>query len=201
MFQTPDLPYAYDALEPYIDETTMKIHHDKHHATYTAKLNAAIENTAYATMGIVDLVTKYPALPVDLQGAVRNHGGGHYNHSLFWEMMGPVAGGEPSGGLARSIEAVWGNFGEFVKVFSAAAVNRFGSGWAWLAIGSAGKLEVVSTANQDNPLTEGKIPILGIDVWEHAYYLKYQNRRPEYIENFFKVVNWKRVGEFYEAAF
>lgn len=201
MFTTPDLPYAYDALEPFIDEATMRIHHDKHHATYTAKLNAAIENTAYATMGITDLVTKHPVLPADLQGAVRNHGGGHYNHSLFWEMMGPKAGGEPDGHLAHAIEVVWGSFADFAKAFTAVAVNRFGSGWGWLVIGAGGKLEVLSTANQDNPLTEGKIPILGIDVWEHAYYLKYQNRRPEYIENFFKVINWKQVSRLFDAAF
>ena len=200
MFTTPDLPYVYGALEPYIDEMTMKIHHDKHHTTYTTKLNAAIENTAYATMGIEDLVSKYPSLPPDIQTVVRNHGGGHFNHNLFWEMLAPKGGGEPSGAVAKAIEGVWGNFGEFVKAFSLAATNRFGSGWAWLVVGANRRLEIVSTANQDNPLTDGKKPILGIDVWEHAYYLKYQNRRPEYIENFFKVVNWPQVAKLYEAA-
>lgn len=199
-FSTPDLPYAYNSLEPFIDEATMKLHHDKHHVTYTTKLNGAIDNTAYAGWSIEDLVVKYKTLPTDIQGAVQNHGGGHYNHGLFWELMAPKAGGEPGGALAKAIEATWGNFGEFVKTFSTAAANRFGSGWAWLVVNGSGKLEVVSTANQDNPLTDGKKPVLGIDVWEHAYYLKYQNRRPEYIENFFKVVNWKKAGQLFEAA-
>ena len=198
-FSTPDLPYAYNSLEPYIDEATMKVHHDKHHVTYTTKLNAAIENTPYATWSIEDLVSKYKTLPADIQGPVQNHGGGHYNHSLFWEFLAAKAGGEPTGAVAKAIDASWGNFGEFVKVFTTAATNRFGSGWAWLVVNGK-KLEVVSTANQDSPLTDGKPPVLGIDVWEHAYYLKYQNRRPEYIENFFKVINWKKVGQLYEAA-
>ena len=177
-FSTPDLPYGYNALEPFIDEATMKLHHDKHHVTYTTKLNGAIDNSAYVGWSIEDLVTKYKTLPADIQGVVQNHGGGHYNHTLLWELMAPKAGGEPSGALAKAIEAGWGNFGEFVKVFTTAATNRFGSGWAWLVVNGSGKLEVVSTANQDNPLTDGKKPVLGIDVWEHAYYLKYQNRRP-----------------------
>ena len=198
-FSTPDLPYAYNSLEPYIDEATMKVHHDKHHVTYTTKLNAAIENTPYATWSIEDLVSKYKTLPAEIQGPVQNHGGGHYNHSLFWELLAAKAGGEPTGAVAKAIDASWGNFGEFVKVFTTAATNRFGSGWAWLVVNGK-KLEVVSTANQDSPLTDGKPPVLGIDVWEHAYYLKYQNRRPEYIENFFKVINWKKVGQLYEAA-
>ena len=193
-FTTPDLPYAYNALEPYIDEATMKVHHDKHHTTYTTKLNAAIDNTSWANWSIEDLVTKYPTLPADIQPAVRNHGGGHYNHNLFWEWLAPKAGGEPTGVVAKAIEESFGNFGEFVKAFTTASANRFGSGWAWLVLNSGKKLEIVSTPNQDNPLTDGKHPILGLDVWEHAYYLKYQNRRPDYIAAWWNVINWDEVN-------
>jgi Fe-Mn family superoxide dismutase len=198
-FQTPDLLYAYNDLEPYIDEATMRVHHDKHHTTYTQKLNAAIEGKEYANWSLEDLLKKLSTIPSDIQGAVRNHGGGHYNHNLFWELLTSKSSGEPEGHLAKAIEATFGTFAEFQKQFTAAALNRFGSGWAWLVVAPGKKLEVISTANQDNPLTDGKAPILGLDVWEHAYYLKYQNRRPEYVENFYKVINWKKVGQLYEV--
>jgi len=199
-FITPDLPYAYDALEPYIDERTMRIHHDKHHAGYTAKLNNAVEGTEYAGKSIEELLAGLDALPENIRTGVRNNGGGHYNHSLFWKVMGPKGGGRPDGALAEKIDSSFGGFDVFISEFSAAAASRFGSGWAWLALDAKGSLVVLSTANQDNPLTQGLVPILGLDVWEHAYYLKYQNRRPEYIESFFKVINWPKVAELYKAA-
>lgn len=199
-FEVPPLSYAYNALEPYIDEQTMKIHHDKHHQAYVDKLNAALDgNTEWRNKGIEDILKNVNSVPENIRTAVRNHGGGHYNHSLFWQMMAPKAGGKPSGDLGKTIDKDFGSFEEFKKQFSAAAVNRFGSGWAWLAFND-GKLEVVSTANQDNPLSEGKVPLLGIDVWEHSYYLKYQNRRAEYVEAFYNVVNWKKVDELYQHA-
>lgn len=199
-FTTPDLPYAYNALEPFIDEQTMKIHHDKHHAAYTTKLNAAVDGTEYASWSVEQLVRDYAKLPGNIQGAVRNNGGGHVNHDLFWKILKKNEGGKPTGTLAPAIDNAFGSFDDFKKQFSDAAATRFGSGWAWLVVGTNRKLEVVSTPNQDNPITDGKIPILGLDVWEHAYYLKYQNRRPEYIEAFFHVVNWDKVNELYEAA-
>lgn len=183
-FITPDLPYAYDALEPYIDERTMRVHHDKHHAGYTAKLNNAVEGTVYAGKSIEELLAGLDALPENIRTGVRNNGGGHYNHSLFWKVMGPKGGGKPEGALAEKIDSSFGGFDVFISEFSAAAASRFGSGWAWLAVDPNGSLSVLSTANQDSPLTQGLVPILGLDVWEHAYYLKYQNRRPEYIESF-----------------
>ncbi len=193
-FELPSLPYAYDALEPSIDKQTMEIHHTKHHGGYVSKLNAAIEGTDLADKSIEDIlknVSKYSA-------AVRNNGGGHYNHSLFWTIMKKNGGGNPSGDIANAINSSFGSFEQFKKQFNDAAGARFGSGWAWL-ISSNGKLEITSTPNQDNPLmdvSEKKgTPILGLDVWEHAYYLKYQNRRPEYIENWWKVVNWDAVAE------
>jgi Fe-Mn family superoxide dismutase len=193
-FELPSLPYAYDALEPSVDKQTMEIHHTKHHGGYVSKLNAAIEGTDLADKSIEDIlknVSKYSA-------AVRNNGGGHYNHSLFWTIMKKNGGGNPSGDLANALNSSFGSFEQFKKQFSDAAANRFGSGWAWL-ISSNGKLEITSTPNQDNPLmdvSEKKgTPILGLDVWEHAYYLKYQNRRPEYIENWWKVVNWDAVTD------
>ncbi len=198
-FTTPDLPYAYDALEPYIDETTMQIHHDKHHTGYTSKLNAAVEGTEYSSWPVEKLLKDLEQLPSDIRTAVQNNGGGHYNHSLFWEIMSPKAGGPPDGAIAEAITRDIGGFSGFVTAFSNAAATRFGSGWAWLVSESNGKVGVISTANQDNPLSEGLTPVLGLDVWEHAYYLKYQNRRPEYIENFFKVINWKKVNEIYLA--
>jgi Fe-Mn family superoxide dismutase len=198
-FTTPDLPYAYDALEPYIDTQTMTIHHDKHHVGYTTKLNAALESTEYSSWSADDLITKLNELPDSVKTAVQNNGGGHVNHSLFWSVMAPNAGGEPEGTLATAIDRSFGSFSGFVDKFSNAAATRFGSGWAWL-ISNAGSLEIISTANQDNPLSQGKTPILGLDVWEHAYYLKYQNKRPEYIKNFFNVINWKAVGANYEKT-
>ncbi len=209
-FTLPDLPYDFNALEPYIDEQTMRIHHDKHHGTYVSKLNTAVEGTEYEKLPVEELMQKVAKLPDNIRTAVRNNGGGHCNHSLFWEIMAPKAGGEPKGKLAEAIKSAFGSFDEFKKQFSAAAAGRFGSGWAWLVVNpSDGKLQILSTPNQDNPLMVGIVPeaqhgplnpILGLDVWEHAYYLKYQNRRPEYIENFFNVINWDKVGELYAAA-
>ena len=195
-FNLPDLPYAKDALEPTIDATTMEIHHDKHHQGYTTKLNNAVEGTEMESMSIEEIL----AQGVDkLSTAVRNNGGGYANHNLFWEIMGPNGGGSPSGDLGEAIERDFGSFDSFKEQFESAATGRFGSGWAWLVV-NAGKLEVMSTPNQDSPLMEGKTPILGLDVWEHAYYLKYQNKRPEYVSNFWNVVNWDKVAEYYEAA-
>ena len=199
-FTTPELPYAYNALEPYIDEQTMRIHHDKHHVAYTTKLNAAVEGSEYESRDAEKLVAEWQKLPQDIQGAVRNHGGGHVNHALFWQILKKNEGGKPSGPLAAAIEKAFGSFDEFKKQFSAAAAGRFGSGWAWLVVTSGGELEITSTPNQDNPISEGKTPVLGIDVWEHAYYLKYQNKRPDYIEAFFNVINWDKVAELYGKA-
>lgn len=200
-YTTPDLPYSYGALEPLFDETTMRIHHDKHHVGYTTKLNAAIEGTAYAGEDPVELLKKLDSLPENLKAAVRNNGGGHVNHSLFWKILQAPAKGEnrPSGKLAEAVEKDLGGFEAFKKAFSGAAATRFGSGWAWLVF-CCGKLEVSSTANQDSPYSQGAVPLLGLDVWEHAYYLKYQNRRPDYIEAFFSLINWEEVGRNFEAA-
>jgi len=195
-FELPPLPYDYNALEPHIDEMTMRIHHDKHHAGYTNKLNAAIEGTDLAGKSIEAILAKGAnALPV----GVRNNGGGFANHSLFWKVMAPGGGGQPSGSLANAINRDLGSFDAFKESFGNAAATRFGSGWAWLVLAN-GKLEVYSTANQDSPLMEGKTPLLGLDVWEHAYYLKYQNRRPEYIAAWWNVVNWSAVAEAFAAA-
>ena len=198
-FSTPDLPYAYNALEPHIDERTMQVHHDKHHVGYTTKLNAALSAHNLENASLETLLSDLSAVPEPARAAVRNNGGGHYNHCLFWEIMSPSGGGEPSGALADAMNKTFGNFSDFVTAFSNAAATRFGSGWAWLAVDKSGKLSITSTPNQDNPLAEGLTPILGLDVWEHAYYLKYQNRRPEYIENFFRVIHWAKVGEKYSA--
>ncbi|MFW5693707.1 MAG: superoxide dismutase [Alkalispirochaeta sp.] len=198
-FTTPDLPYAYNALEPHIDEATMKVHHDKHHVGYTTKLNAAVEGTEYEKMDAEELVAKRDSLPDTIKTAVRNAGGGHVNHSLFWTIMSPDGGGAPSGALADAINSTFGSFDAFKEQFASAATGRFGSGWAWLVVNN-GALEIMSTPNQDSPLSEGKTPILGLDVWEHAYYLKYQNRRPEYIQAFFNVVNWDQVAKNFAAA-
>ncbi len=195
-FSVPDLPYDFGALEPHIDARTMEIHHDKHHAAYVAKLNAAVAGTPQADMDINDLVSDASAVS---SPAVRNNGGGHANHSLFWTIMSPSGGGEPSGALAAAVSAAFGSFGDFQSQFSAAAMNRFGSGWAWLSV-DGGKLVVESTPNQDTPLMEGRTPILGIDVWEHAYYLNYQNRRPDYIAAFYNVIDWNAVAARYAAA-
>ena len=192
-FTTPDLPYDYAALEPYIDEQTMRLHHDKHHAGYTAKLNAAVEGTEHASWSIERLLRELASLPESIRTAVQNNGGGHHNHGLFWEILAPKAGGSPTGGLGDAINQAFGSFDSFKDQFSSAAASRFGSGWAWLAVNGSGDLSVYSTANQDSPLSRGDTPILGLDVWEHAYYLKYQNRRPEYIEAFFSLINWPKV--------
>jgi len=199
-FQTPDLPYAYDALTPYIDEETMRLHHDKHHVGYTTKLNAAIEGTDYESWSIEDLLKGLDSLPENVRTPVRNHGGGHYNHDLFWRFMAPGAGGDPSGVVGAAIGDTFGSFDEFKSAFKATATGRFGSGWGWLVVNTAGQLELMSTPNQDNPITHGMAPILGIDVWEHAYYLTYRNRRAEYVDNFFNVVNWDTVAHLYERA-
>ena len=195
-FELPDLPYAKDALEPHIDTKTMELHHDKHHAGYTSKLNAALEGTDMAGKSIEDIL----GMGADnLPTAVRNNGGGYANHNLFWEIMSPNGGGEPSGELADAINSAFGSFDSFKEKFAAAAAGRFGSGWAWLIV-DGGNLEITSTPNQDTPLMEGKTPILGLDVWEHAYYLNYQNRRPDYISAFWNVVDWNKVAEKYSAA-
>ena len=198
-FQLPDLNYNHAALEPYIDSKTMQIHHGKHHAGYTAKLNAAITETDLENKSIEEILTS-----LDMNNsAVRNNGGGYYNHCLFWEVMSPNGGGSPEGSLSLAIDKSFGSFDEFKSRFSAAAGTRFGSGWAWLCVDSDGSLEVCSTPNQDNPLMPGecgKTPILGLDVWEHAYYLNYQNRRPDYVEAFFNVIDWSVVSAKYDAA-
>ena len=198
-YSLPELPYALDALEPHIDAQTMEIHHGKHHNAYITKVNAALEGSGLAEQSIEDLCRNLDSVPEAIRGAVRNNGGGHANHSLFWTIMGPGAGGAPSGDLAAAIDAELGGFEKFKEDFSAAAATRFGSGWAWLSV-DAGKLLVESTPNQDNPYMEGRTPILGVDVWEHAYYLKYQNRRPDYVTAFFDVINWDAVAERYAAA-
>jgi Fe-Mn family superoxide dismutase len=198
-FEVPDLPYAYDALEPHIDEATMRVHHDKHHQAYVDKANAALEGTDWADRSVEDVLTNLSSLPGDKQGPVRNNAGGHYNHSLFWKMMSPDGGGEPTGAIGEAITSAFGSFDSFKDEFKAAGANRFGSGWAWLVKDSSG-LAVVSTPNQDTPLSDGSVPLLGVDVWEHAYYLKYQNKRPEYLDAFWNVVNWDYVNELYAAA-
>lgn len=200
-YTLPPLPYAYDALEPNIDALTMEIHHSKHHQTYVNNLNAALDGAGIATDEPVDaLVARIDQLPEAIRGAVRNNGGGHANHSLFWSVMSPQGGGEPDGALARAIDAELGGHAAFREAFTKAALTRFGSGWAWLSVTPAGKLLVESSANQDSPLMQGNTPILGLDVWEHAYYLKYQNRRPEYIGAFYNVIDWSEVARRYAAA-
>ena len=198
-YELPNLPYSHDALEPHIDARTMEIHHGKHHQAYINKVNAAIEGSDLAGKSIEDLVSDLDAVPEDIRGAVRNNGGGHANHSLFWTIMGPAAGGAPSGDLAAAIDAACGSFAAFQAAFAAAAATRFGSGWAWLSV-NGDQLVVESTPNQDSPLMEGRPPILGLDVWEHAYYLNYQNRRPDYVSAFWNVVNWDEVANRYAAA-
>jgi Fe-Mn family superoxide dismutase len=193
-FSVPDLPYAYDALEPHIDEATMRVHHDKHHQAYVDKANGALEGTEWADREVEDVLANLSSLPADKQGPVRNNAGGHYNHSLFWQMMSPDGGGEPQGELAAAIEEAFGSFDAFKEEFKNAGIARFGSGWAWLVKDGSG-LAVVSTPNQDAPISDGKTALLGADVWEHAYYLKYQNKRPEYLDAFWNVVNWDYVAE------
>lgn len=199
-YSLPELPYGYDALEPHIDARTMEIHHTKHHQAYIGKANAALEgHDDLAGKSIEDLVSDLAAVPEGIRGAIRNNGGGHANHSLFWTVMSPDGGGEPTGELADAINAACGSFADFKEKFAAAAATRFGSGWAWLSC-DGGNLVVESTANQDTPLSEGRTPILGLDVWEHAYYLNYQNRRPDYVSAFWNVVNWDEVARRFAAA-
>ncbi|WP_284140411.1 superoxide dismutase [Virgibacillus sp. LDC-1] len=199
-FELPELPYAYDALEPTIDKETMNIHHTKHHNTYVTNLNGAIEGHAdLQNKSLEELISNMDAVPADIRTAVRNNGGGHANHSLFWKVLSPNGGGEPTGELADKINGTFGSFDKFKEPFETAAKTRFGSGWAWLVLNN-GELEVISTPNQDNPLMEGKTPLLGLDVWEHAYYLKYQNKRPDYVAAFWNVVNWDEVTKNYNAA-
>ena len=199
-YEVPTLPYAYDALEPHIDKETMTLHHDKHHQAYVTNLNAAIEkHPELGSKSPEELIKNLDAIPEDIRPAVRNNGGGHVNHSMFWEIMGPGGGGEPTGRIAEAISSTFGSFEAFKTAFSDAGVKRFGSGWAWL-VNAGGKLAIVSTANQDNPLSEGQFPILGNDVWEHAYYLKYQNRRPEYLAAWWNTINWNEVNKRFEQS-
>jgi len=205
-YELPELPYGFDALEPHIDTTTMQIHHDKHHNTYVTKLNGAIES--HPELGdkpVEELISSIKALPSDIQTAVRNNGGGHANHTMFWEIMSPNGGGEPGGDLADAIGQEWGSFDKFREAFANPAVGRFGSGWAWLIVDAGGNVKITSTPNQDSPLMQDVAPdpgtpVLGLDVWEHAYYLNYQNRRPDYIEAWWNVVNWDEVAKRYDAA-
>ena len=198
-YSLPDLPYAYDALEPHFDARTMEIHHTKHHQGYTNKVNAALEGTEFEGKDIEDVLSNIDALPADKQQAVINNGGGFANHSLFWSILSPNGGGAPSGELATAIDKAFGSFDAFKDEFSTAAGTRFGSGWAWLVVDN-GDLKVISTANQDSPIMDGLTPILGLDVWEHAYYLNYQNRRPDYVSAFWNVVNWDAVAENFDNA-
>ena len=201
-FSLPPLPYPSDALEPHIDKMTMEIHHGKHHNTYVTNLNKALESAAQLANKSVEelLANNCAAVPENIRTAVRNNGGGHVNHSMFWLIMGPKSGGQPTGKLGDAIKNTFGGFDAFKEKFTAAAVGRFGSGWAWLVKDTSGKLDLISTANQDSPLMEGKFPLLGLDVWEHAYYLKYQNRRPDYIAAWWNVVNWEEVGKRFDSG-
>jgi superoxide dismutase, Fe-Mn family len=198
-YEVPPLPYDYAALEPHIDEATMRVHHDKHHQAYVDKANAALEGTEFDGKPIEEVLKSLDALPADKQKAVRNNGGGHYNHSLFWEWMSPDGGGEPDGPLADAINSAFGSFSDFQAKFKETGVNQFGSGWSWLIHDGSG-LAVVGTPNQDNPISEGNTPLLGVDVWEHAYYLKYQNKRPDYLDAWWNTVNWAKVGEGFSAV-
>lgn len=199
-YTLPDLPYAYDALEPNIDVETMHLHHDKHHNTYVTNLNAAIEkHPELGSKSVEELISDLNAVPEDIRTAVRNNGGGHANHSFFWEILAPNAGGEPTGAIKEAIDSTFGSFDKLKEEFKAAATGRFGSGWAWLVVNN-GKLEVVSTGNQDSPLSDGQTPVLGLDVWEHAYYLKYKNVRPDYIDAFWNLVNWDKVNEHFASV-
>ena len=198
-YEVPPLPYAYDALEPHIDEATMRLHHDKHHQAYVDKVNAALEGTEWDGKPVEEVLQNLDALPADKQKAVRNNGGGHYNHSLFWTWMSPDGGGEPSGALADAINSAFGSFSDFQGKLKETGVNQFGSGWAWL-VHDGSALAVVGSANQDNPISGGQTPLLGVDVWEHAYYLKYQNKRPDYIDAWWNVVNWDAVSERYSSV-
>ncbi len=198
-YSVPDLPYGYDALDPHIDEETMRIHHDKHHQAYVDKANAALEGTEWADLDVAEVLTKLDDLPDDKRGPVRNNAGGHYNHSLFWTSMSPDGGGEPSGDLGDAINEAFGSYDDFKTKLKEAGVGQFGSGWAWLVHDGSG-LAIVSTANQDNPVSSGQTPLLGVDVWEHAYYLKYQNKRPDYLDAWFNTINWDTVAERFAAV-
>jgi Fe-Mn family superoxide dismutase len=198
-YEVPDLPYSKDALEPHIDAETMELHHDKHHQAYVDKLNAAVEGSDLEDKTIGDLIANLNDVPEDKRTAVRNQGGGHLNHTLFWESMSPDGGGEPEGDLADAISEAFGSFDDFKEKFEAAGVAQFGSGWVWLVVDD-GKLAITTTANQDNPITDGKTPLVGNDVWEHAYYVKYRNRRPEYLKEWWNVVDWGKVAERYDDA-
>jgi superoxide dismutase, Fe-Mn family len=198
-YSVPPLPYDYNALEPHIDEATMQFHHDKHHQAYVTNANAALEGTDWAEKPVEEVLKNLSSVPEAKQAAVRNNAGGHYNHSLFWEWMAPNAGGEPDGALRAAIDAAFGSFDDFKAALKDAGVKRFGSGWAWLVHDGSG-LSIVSTANQDSPISDGKTPLLGVDVWEHAYYLKYQNRRPDYLDAWWNVVNWPKVAERFAAV-
>ena len=200
-YEVPPLPYDYTALEPHIDEQTMHLHHDKHHQAYVTNLNAAIEkHPELGSKSPEELIKDLGSIPEDIRTAVRNNGGGHVNHTMFWQIMGPNGGGEPTGALADAITSAFGSFDAFKTQFNDAGVKRFGSGWAWLVKSSDGKLQIVSTANQDNPMSDGLTPVLGNDVWEHAYYLKYQNRRPEYLAAWWNTVNWAEVSKRFEQG-
>ena len=200
-FEVPALPYEYNALEPYIDEQTMHLHHDKHHQAYVTNLNNAIQGQGQLeSMSIEDLIRNISSVPESIRTAVRNNGGGHINHSMFWAIMKPNGGGEPTGDLASAISSTFGSFDQFKAAFNDAGAKRFGSGWAWLVMDNSGKLSVISTANQDSPFIDGLYPVMGNDVWEHAYYLKYQNRRPEYLAAWWNVVNWDEVARRFQAA-
>ena len=195
-YEVPPLPYAYNALEPHIDDATMHLHHDKHHAAYVAKLNAAVEkHPDLQKKTAEELIRNLSAIPEDIRGAVRNNGGGHVNHTMFWQIMGPNKGGNPTGAVAEAINKAFGSFDAFKEKFEAAGANQFGSGWAWLVRTKSGEFKVTSTGNQDNPMSNGEFPVLGNDVWEHAYYLKYQNRRPDYLKAWWNVVNWDEVNK------
>ncbi len=198
-YEVPALPYAYDALEPHIDEATMRVHHDKHHQAYVDKANAALEGTEWADKPVEDVLKSLDSLPADKQGPVRNNAGGHANHTLFWESLSADGGGAPDGALGDAIDAAFGSFDAFKEKLEATGIGQFGSGWAWLVHDGSG-LAVVGTPNQDSPLSKGQVPLLGVDVWEHAYYLKYQNRRPDYLKAVWNVVNWNVVGERYAAV-
>jgi Fe-Mn family superoxide dismutase len=199
-FELPPLPYDYNGLEPYIDEQTMHLHHDKHHQTYVTNLNNALGSHEFASLEVDDVLRRINEVPENVRTAVRNNGGGHSNHTMFWQIMKPNGGGEPTGDLASAIQQSFGSFNDFKTAFNDAGTKRFGSGWAWLVLGQDGKLQVTSSANQDSPLMDGQYPILGNDVWEHAYYLKYQNRRPEYLNAWWNVVNWDEVARRYQRA-
>ncbi len=198
-YSVPDLPYDYNALEPHIDEETMRIHHDKHHQAYVDKANAALEGTEWADKDVNEVLQNLDSLPDDKKGPVRNNAGGHSNHSFFWEIMSPDGGGEPDGDVKAAIDEAFGDFSSFQEEFKNAGIGQFGSGWAWLIHDGSG-VAVVSTPNQDTPVSDGKTPLLGVDVWEHAYYLKYQNKRPDYLDAFWNVVNWAKVGEHFSSA-